>query len=517
MEPLLSVIVPFHDVADYLEECLASLAAQSLTSIEVVMVDDGSLDGCDAIAKGYAARDSRFTLVRCANQGPGPARNLGIGLATGRYLAFADADDVVPPDAYRALVDSLEATGSDIACGGVRRITPEGEAPSPLHARLFRRIRQRTHITRYQGLMRDRTVWNKVYRRSFWTEHGLAFSAGLYEDAPVAIAAHVHASRVDLLPDVVYLWRERELGGGSITQRRSEPANVAQRVAALHAVQEFLDEHAPGLRPALDGMIATWDLGIVAAAVTAAEDPDARARLLDLAAPFAGGLREEAVRELPAVRRLELHLLRRRMVDELAEVRRARHEGRTAQAHVVRRGRRSHRWYAAYPYFGDRTRKLPPDVFDVTEEIALRARVERVEYRDGRLRLDGFAYITPVENSRTDLRLWLVEIGTKAQIPIDYATEPGGRFSAEVNPAALADGEGPWRLHVEVVVPGGLRRRGRVRKVRLMARDGDPDAPLAVEESRPAGPCRIRRVRLEAGGAAQEAGKDSARTVSRGG
>ncbi|MDF5751395.1 glycosyltransferase family 2 protein [Spongiactinospora sp. TRM90649] len=529
MEPLLSVIVPFHNVEDYLAECLASLAAQSLNRIEVVMVDDGSTDGGEAVAKSYAAADPRFTLIRRDHQGPGIARNLGIGQATGKYLAFADADDVVPPNAYQMLVESLEGTGSDIACGGVLRIGPDGESPSVLHAKLFRRTRQRTHITKYPNLMRDRTVWNKVYRRSFWTASGLSFPPGLYEDAPVAIAAHVHASRVDLLPDTVYLWRIREQGQSSITQRRAEIANVEERIASLRGVQEFLDEQAPGLRPALDGMIATWDLGIVAAAVIAAEDKRDRARLLDLVAPFVDGLREEAVRELPAVRRLELHLLRRRMIAELAEVRQARQEGRVAEAPVVRRGRKTYRWYATYPYFGDRSRKLPPDVFDVTDEIAFRARVERVSYRDGRLWLAGHARVAPVERAQTDLRLWLVETGTRRKIPIEYTGGPGGRFTAEIDPGTLtgtltgtvpdgvAPGEGPWRLHAEVTVPGGLRRRGRVRKSRLLVREDEDGESLLVERRRPTGPCRIRLVQPDVGDVAQEAGKDSARTVSGGG
>ncbi|MFC5946427.1 glycosyltransferase family 2 protein, partial [Micromonospora harpali] len=116
--------MPFHNVVSYIEECLTSLAAQTLEDVEFVLVDDGSGDGSDVIAKGFAARDPRFRILRQETRGPGPARNLGIRHARGTYLAFTDSDDVVPEGAYELLVGSLEETGSDIACGAVRRLTP---------------------------------------------------------------------------------------------------------------------------------------------------------------------------------------------------------------------------------------------------------------------------------------------------------------------------------------------------------------------------------------------------------
>src|SRR5689334_866082 len=90
--PLLSVVVPVYDVERYLDECLASLAAQTLRDLEVVVVDDGSPDGSAAIAEAWARRDPRFRLVRQANHGLGHARNTGARHAAGTYLAFVDSD-----------------------------------------------------------------------------------------------------------------------------------------------------------------------------------------------------------------------------------------------------------------------------------------------------------------------------------------------------------------------------------------------------------------------------------------
>ncbi|NUS06665.1 MAG: glycosyltransferase family 2 protein, partial [Nonomuraea sp.] len=115
MIPLLSVVVPFYNVEPYLSECLKSLAAQTMEDFEVILVDDGSLDGSRRLAEDFVARDSRFILVDQPNMGPGPARNEGIRRARGTYLAFADSDDVVPPNAYEVLVAKLGETGSDLA------------------------------------------------------------------------------------------------------------------------------------------------------------------------------------------------------------------------------------------------------------------------------------------------------------------------------------------------------------------------------------------------------------------
>ena len=126
--PLLSVVVPFYNVVGYIEECLTSLAAQTLMDVEFILVDDGSMDGGDVTAKEFAARDSRFRVLRQDNQGPGPARNLGIRHATGLYLAFADGDDVVPETAYELLVGSLEETGSTSPAAGCAGSPPRGSS-----------------------------------------------------------------------------------------------------------------------------------------------------------------------------------------------------------------------------------------------------------------------------------------------------------------------------------------------------------------------------------------------------
>ena len=95
MTPRLSVVVPLYNVGEYVEPCLDSIARQTWSDFEAILVDDGSPDDSAVIAKEFCSRASRFRLVQQDNAGPGPARDTGVRAASGEYLAFVDGDDLV--------------------------------------------------------------------------------------------------------------------------------------------------------------------------------------------------------------------------------------------------------------------------------------------------------------------------------------------------------------------------------------------------------------------------------------
>jgi glycosyltransferase involved in cell wall biosynthesis len=98
--PQISIVLPVYGVQDYLPYCLDSILGQEGTRIEVIAVDDASPDDCGKILDTRAARDQRLRVVHlAANAGPGHARNTGLGLASGEYVWFVDADDTLPPNA----------------------------------------------------------------------------------------------------------------------------------------------------------------------------------------------------------------------------------------------------------------------------------------------------------------------------------------------------------------------------------------------------------------------------------
>ena len=245
--PRISVVVAFFNNSGDLGDCLDSIAAQTFADLEVIMVDDASADGSAGIARAKAAADPRFTLLQPEHGGPGGARNRGVERARGEYLAFVDGDDLLPANAYELLLHALERSGSDFVSGAVYRVGPNGFTPSALHSRAIKGRQAGTHVTRTPRLLYDVSVWNKLFRRSFWDAHRLSYPEGVvWEDLRLMTKAHVLARAVDVIPDIVYYWRERAQGKLSITQSRASIGNLRDRITALNDIDQFIAAHSPG-------------------------------------------------------------------------------------------------------------------------------------------------------------------------------------------------------------------------------------------------------------------------------
>lgn len=248
--PLISVVVPVFDVADYLPAALDSLLAQTHPHLDVVVVDDGSTDSSGTVADSYAARDPRVLVVHTDNHGLGAARNTGLAHARGDLVAFLDSDDVLPPGAYSTMLASLTRSGSDFVTGSIVRWESAGSADErwvepPWMRRLHRPARSRAVAAEHPEILGDVFAWNKLFRRSFWDQAGLTWPEGVrYEDQPTTTRAFL-AGRFDVLPEVVYHWRIRA-DGSSITQQRSSVTDLADRLAtkrmALASVTAYGDE-----------------------------------------------------------------------------------------------------------------------------------------------------------------------------------------------------------------------------------------------------------------------------------
>lgn len=113
--PAASIIVPIYKVERYLEQCVDSILAQTLRDIEVVLVDDGSPDGCPAMCDAYAARDSRVRVIHQENGGYGKAVNAGLAVARAPYVGIVEPDDWIEPDMYEKLLAAAQGHDADVA------------------------------------------------------------------------------------------------------------------------------------------------------------------------------------------------------------------------------------------------------------------------------------------------------------------------------------------------------------------------------------------------------------------
>ena len=126
--PEISVIVPVYRAESFLRKCTESILSQTFSDLELLLVDDGSPDGSGALCDAIAREDSRVRVFHKENGGVSSARNLGLEEARGRYIAFADADDWLPPDGLALLHAALEKSGADTAGGAHFRVEPDGKS-----------------------------------------------------------------------------------------------------------------------------------------------------------------------------------------------------------------------------------------------------------------------------------------------------------------------------------------------------------------------------------------------------
>ncbi|MFC1436884.1 CDP-glycerol glycerophosphotransferase family protein [Streptacidiphilus sp. N1-10] len=393
MAPRLSVVVPIYNVELYLEECLASLAAQTFDDFEVVMVDDGSTDSSAEIAEAFAQRDPRFRLVQQENKGLGPARNTGSAAVDpdAEFLTFVDSDDIVPPKAYQLMIETLEQTGSDFVAGNVHRFRAVGSSPSWVHRAPFGATRLRTHISKHPSLVTDRTAWNKVYRRSFWDRHAMQYPGILYEDAPVSVPLHYLATSVDCLAEPVYLWRMREVGSRSITQNSTDPKGLIDRVTSISMVRDFLKTQAQA-DPEFHTYLQSYDLNVLVEELEmffrslAKADDVYRTAFLDHVGRIVEDIEPTLLTELPEGLRIKYWLTAKRRMDDLLAV--------LAFEEVYPRAiptRGTLRPKADYPVLKD-SPPLDEAVATLVAAVGLHATVDAITWENGRLKLEGHAF-----------------------------------------------------------------------------------------------------------------------------
>ncbi|MDH6578136.1 bifunctional glycosyltransferase family 2 protein/CDP-glycerol:glycerophosphate glycerophosphotransferase [Kitasatospora sp. MAP5-34] len=485
MAPRLSVVVPIYNVERYLEECLDSIAAQTFDDLECVMVDDGSKDGSAAIAEAYAAKDSRFRLVKQVNKGLGAARNTGYRHISpdSEFLNFVDSDDTLPPSAYELMIGTLEETGSDFATGNVLRFRAVGYYPSGGHRKPFKETRLKTHITEIPALVTDRTAWNKVYRRSFFDAAGVLYPEGiLYEDAPVSVPHHFLATSVDVLSEPIYHWREREVGEMSITQMKTNPKTVVDRVKSMELVRAWLQaQEDPKYRKHLsfydeNNLVEEipmffWPIIEGDAAYNQAYQ-ESVSRLLRAIGP-------EQVRKLRAPLRLKYHLtLANRMDEFVAQMKFEKDSNGAAPARGLLRP------YADYPFLRGGRKSVPTDVLRLDNALVMRSRLYDSAWVDGKLQISGHAFPEHLgaENRHDMVKVLVLReakgrrvlaVQTKAMYspeatsssPHDLYSCDWAGFSASIDPKRLKHRgqwkDGSWRVLIAGVGKGGVYK-GRI-------------------------------------------------------
>ena len=217
MNDLISVIVPVYKVEPYLRRCIDSIISQTYHNLEIILVDDGSPDNCGAICDEYAEKDSRVRVIHKPNGGLSDARNAGLDIMTGDYVAFVDSDDWIEADMYRTLLTQMEHFDADISIGGftddlekdgsavVTKVSDYGNTPfAESNTDAMRRF-----------LRTSWAAWDKLYKAELFS--GIRYPVGeINEDEAIALQLLSRCRRVCYTNEVYYHYIKRP-GGGSIT------------------------------------------------------------------------------------------------------------------------------------------------------------------------------------------------------------------------------------------------------------------------------------------------------------
>ena len=229
-EQTVSIIIPVYNSAPYLPACLDSVLAQTYRNTEILIIENGSTDESPRICQQYADKDSRVRLITGPHTGPGAARNLGIREAKGRYILFADSDDICEPDLARTLLDSGADKRFTLTLCGIRIIDDVGKETGA-----FQEVYRSCQIKKYlSDILADwKTnplcggVYCKLYSARILKDNNILFDehSTYAEDFCFNMEYLRYVKDVTILPDLLYRYR---IGHpGSLTEKNLQDSDFA--------------------------------------------------------------------------------------------------------------------------------------------------------------------------------------------------------------------------------------------------------------------------------------------------
>lgn len=206
---LISVIVPIYKVEEYLDRCVESLVNQTYKNLEIILVDDGSPDGCPHKCEDWARKDSRIKVIHKENGGLSDARNAGMKIASGGYISFIDSDDYISLDFFETLLSVMEKENSDIVECSVVKFYEDGR---------FEEYSDDLAVTTFEtesalsGLISENPfhqhVWNKLYKTQLVKD--IPYAVGkLNEDEFWTYQVFGRAKKVSKINKTMYYYFQR--------------------------------------------------------------------------------------------------------------------------------------------------------------------------------------------------------------------------------------------------------------------------------------------------------------------
>jgi len=217
--PKVSIVVSVYKMESYLDECVRSLAAQTFSDIEIILVDDGSPDRSGKICDEYAKEDPRITVIHQENQGVSAARNHGMEKAQGEWICFVDADDWIEPDMIEQMVLRAEANDADVVFCAKYSVSQvkRSESRFPLEdGRVLLKKDIMNMVENYLLYLYEKSIanisvpWGKLYRKSLLVDNEVRFPVGMRirEDRIFNLYAFSYADIIEYIDTPLYNHRK---------------------------------------------------------------------------------------------------------------------------------------------------------------------------------------------------------------------------------------------------------------------------------------------------------------------
>ena len=225
--PEISVIVPVYKAEAFLRKCTESVLTQTFSDLELILVEDGSPDRSGALCDEIAGEDSRVRVIHKENGGVSSARNLGMEQAAGTYIAFADSDDWLPPEALDVMLSALKENGADSAGGAHYKVEPDGSTqkepgamprgvygPEEIRAGIIDRLMGERMGK--PGEVLNGFIWRFLFSKDIIQTHGITFAGAYLEDELFLLEYFCHAKRLAMVDEPVYYYLQNPV---SVTRR----------------------------------------------------------------------------------------------------------------------------------------------------------------------------------------------------------------------------------------------------------------------------------------------------------
>lgn len=241
----ISVIIPIYNTEKYLPSCINSILQQENVSFEIILVDDGSTDSSPSICDTYESKYANIKAIHIQNSGPATAKNAGLKVAQGNYIALTDSDDKMEPFMLQKMVSAGYDHNADIVCCNYKQIDENG------HVSLLPYTNKQYVLNHEEGLIhffaKDKIYsqcWTKIYKRKMLNDYHIENNPGLHTDEDIIfnIKSFSHAKKTVIIDEPLYEYthRENSLARGYFKKNISQ--YIENRIKRVQITQEAVKD-----------------------------------------------------------------------------------------------------------------------------------------------------------------------------------------------------------------------------------------------------------------------------------